>query len=113
MITTKNFKELKNGRYRLKLTDEIRNILIGALSQHLMICMHTYEYYLTKELIEALQQPEIKLRRSEFFLLFTRHVQVMIPEATQTYISAYLEMDEVKRQMAQQESLSKIKYLYS
>lgn len=113
MITTKNFKALKDGRYRLKLSDEIRNILVGALAQHLLICMHTYEYYLCEELIQAMQKEEIKLRRSEFFLLFSRNVQRMIPEGTQTYISAWIEMDEVKRQMAQKESISKVKYLYS
>lgn len=113
MITTKNFKELKDGRFRLKLSDEIKKILISVLSQYSLICMKTYEYYLTLELIEAMEKPEIKLRRSEFFLLFSVPVQRVIPEATQTYISAWLEMDEIKRQMAQEESISAVKYLYS
>lgn len=98
MVTTKNFKELKDGRFRLKLSDEIRKILIGTVHAYAVICMKTYEFYLTMELIEALEKPEIKLRRSEFFLLFSHPVIRMIPEPTQIYLNAWLDVDEIKRQ---------------
>jgi len=100
MIKTKNFKEQKDGRYKITLADDVRKILIGRAADYLRTMpTRSYEYFLTAELIEALERETIKLRKSEFFLLFSPQMQKMIPETTQRYISAVLELDEVKRQM--------------
>ena len=100
MIKTKNFKEQKDGRYKIIIADDLRKILIGRAADYLRsMPTRSYEYFLAIELIEALERETIKLRKSEFFLLFSPQMQKLIPEGTQQYISAVLDLDEVKRQM--------------
>jgi len=104
MIKTKNFKEGKDGKYRIKISNEVKDILSIAVSNYLMYAAKPHEFFLAEELIEALEQQEIKLWRSEFFLLFSYEVQRFVPETTQNYIAACLDIDEVKRQMVQQKA---------
>ena len=98
-MTSTTFKELKDGRYRLKLTYDILHILLGALVKRAQSPgLPAYEQCLLHETMQALQKEEIRLRKSEFFLLFSRKVQIHVEEETQQFINAWLKLDEVKRQ---------------
>ncbi len=102
-MKTKNLKLLNDGRYRLNLPEDIRGIFTKALieysKKHLI---YDHEIMLADEVIEALQKEQIKLRKSEFFLLFSKEVQRHVEAHTQTYIASLLNMDEAKRQIMQQ-----------
>lgn len=101
-MKTKNFKLLKDGRYRLILPEDIQAILINALVKYRKESLiYPHEMMLADEITEALQKEEIKLRKSEFFLLFSKEVQRHVKFETQTYINAWLNLDEVKRQLIQ------------
>lgn len=102
-MKTKNLKLLNDGRYKLSLPEDIRGILTKALieysKKHLI---YDHEIMLADEVIESLQKEQIKLRKSEFFLLFSKEVQRHVETNTQTYIHGWLNLDEAKRQMIQQ-----------
>jgi len=57
----------------------------------------SYEQCLIQETMQALQKDEIKLRKSEFFFLFSSNVQIHVEEGTQRYIKALLNVDEIRR----------------
>lgn len=98
-----NFKELKDGRYRLILPDDLRKILIDATTRYRnQVNIQAHETCLADEAIMALCKESIKLRRSEFFLIFSKGVQKSVEGSTQIYINHWLNLDEVKRQMIQQ-----------
>lgn len=102
-MKTKNLKLLNDGRYRLKLPAEIREVFINALvAYRKQYLIQPHEMMLADELIEALQKEQTRLRKSEFFLLFSKAVQHFVEAETQTYINSWLNLDEVKRQMIQQ-----------
>jgi hypothetical protein len=97
-MAKQNFKELSDGRYRLTVPEDIRQILISALAAHGKdFGLKSHESCLLYETLAALNNEVIKLRKSEFFLLFSQQVQVRVPETTQNYINALLNLDEVKR----------------
>ena len=102
-MKTKNLKLLNDGRYKLSLPEDIRGIFIKALieysKKHLI---YDHEIMLADEVSESLQKEQIKLRKSEFFLLFSKEVQRHVETNTQTYIHGWLNLDEAKRQMIQQ-----------
>jgi hypothetical protein len=101
-MKTKNLKLLNDGRYRLNLPEDIRGIFTKALIDYRKKqLIYDHEMMLADEVMEALQKEQIKLRKSEFFLLFSKEVQRHVGEHTQTYIASLLNMDEVKRQMIQ------------
>lgn len=97
-MAKQNFKELSDGRYRLTIPEDVRQILINSLTAHgKEIGLRSHEVCLLYETLAALNKEVIKLRKSEFFLLFSEQVQVRVAESTQTYINALLNLDEVKR----------------
>lgn len=102
-MKTKNLKLLKDGRYRLILPQDIQQIFIDSLiAFRKQPLIQAHETILADEVIEALQKEQIKLRKSEFFLLFSKQVQHFVENKTQVYINAWLNLDEVKRQMIAQ-----------
>jgi hypothetical protein len=102
-MKTKNLKLLDDGRYRLNLPEDIRGILTKALIDYRKSqLIYDHEMMLADEVIEALQKEQTKLRKSEFFLLFSKEVQRHVEANTQTYIASLLNLDEAKRQMIQQ-----------
>lgn len=99
-MAKQNFKELNDGRYKLILPDDIVEIFLKAIIAYRkqpLIAVH--EMMLADELFEAMQKEQIKLRKSEFFLLFSSQVQIHINESTQNYVNSWLNLDEAKRQM--------------
>lgn len=102
-MKTKNMKLLNDGRYRLTLPEDIRSIFTKALIEYRkQQLIYDHEMMLADEVIEALQKEQTKLRKSEFFLLFSKEVQRHVEANTQTYIHGWLNLDEVKRKMIQQ-----------
>lgn len=101
-MKTKNLKLLNDGRYKLTLPEDIRGIFTKALIDYRKKqLIYDHEIMLADEVMEALQKEQIKLRKSEFFLLFSKEVQRHVEANTQTYIASLLNMDEAKRQMIQ------------
>ena len=98
-MTSTNFKELKDGRYRLRLPVDVRDGLVKVLVNQSMMNPPIYELCLLQETIVALQKEEIKLRKSEFFYLFSDKIQAKVSPETQHFIMAWLDLDEVKRKM--------------
>lgn len=96
-MTSTNFKELKDGRYRLRLPVDVRDGLVKVLKNHLHNRMPSYELCLLLETLDSIQKEEIKLRKSEFFYLFSEAVQIKVEPETQQYISSILNFDEVYR----------------
>ena len=97
-MTSTTFKELKDGRYRLRLPPDILHILRSTLAKIAQYpYLPVYEHCLIQETAQALQKGEIKLRKSEFFFLFSSNVQIHVEEGTQRYIKALLNVDEIRR----------------
>ena len=98
-MTSTTFKELKDGRYRVRLPPDILHILLEALVKRSKYTHRpAFEQCLLHETMQALQKEEIRLRKSEFFFLFSEEVQLHVETETQRYINAWLNLDEVKRQ---------------
>ena len=105
-MAKQNFKELNDGRYRIILAEDTRQILIDATNKYRnKLNIHAHETCLADEAIIALSKEVIKLRRSEFFLIFSRGVQEHVEPGTQMYLNSWLNLDEVKRQIIQQSRL--------
>jgi hypothetical protein len=95
------FKETKNGLYAIKLPDDIKQILKKSLVYSYLNSIGTdYEKALILETVIALDKENIKLRKSEMFLLFSFEIMAPIEESTQNFIRAFLNLDEVIRKLA-------------
>lgn len=99
-MAKQNFKELEDGRYRLNLPEDIRQVLIDAIHNYRKsIDVKMHENFLADEAITALSKTIVKMRKSEFFLVFSAAVQCRIDEGTQNLIHALLDIDKVARKM--------------
>lgn len=99
-----NIKIIKDGRFKLVLPNDVREIFTKALMVNYQIHEgEEPEYYLSliDETVLALQQENIRLTKSQFFLLFDELTQRHVDSFTQQYVSSYLEIDEFKRTLIQ------------
>ena len=101
-MTSTTFKELKDGRYRLRLPNDVRDILYNALMDAFLYDEGPdYLKALLWETAAALMAETIRLRKSECLLLFSEATMRRVNTDTQRFISAWLDLPEVQRRMSE------------